>query len=37
VADGGIVLGCAQVGTGSVPAGLQSELTQACKVVISRL
>jgi hypothetical protein len=37
VADGGIILGCAQVGTGSVPAGLQSELTQACKVVVSRL
>jgi hypothetical protein len=37
VADGGILLGCAQTGTGSVPAATQSELTQACKVVISRL
>jgi hypothetical protein len=37
VADGSILLGCAQVGTGSVPSGLQSELTQACSVVISRL
>jgi hypothetical protein len=37
VADGGILLGCSQTGTGSVPSGLQSELTQACKVVVSRL
>jgi hypothetical protein len=36
-ADGGIVLGCAQTGTGSVPAGLKSELTQACLAVIGRL
>jgi hypothetical protein len=37
VADGGIILGCAQTGTGSLPAGEQAELTQACKLVISRL
>jgi hypothetical protein len=36
-ADGGILLGCAQTGSGPVPAALQSELTQACTQVISRL
>ena len=36
-ADGGVVLGCAQTGAGSLPAATQGELTQACKVVISRL
>jgi hypothetical protein len=37
VADGGILLGCSQTGTGSVPAAAQPELTQACTVVVSRL
>lgn len=37
VADGGVLLGCAQTGAGSLPAAAQSELTQACKVVVSRL
>lgn len=37
VADGGVLLGCAQTGTGSLPAATQSELKQACNVVVSRL
>jgi hypothetical protein len=37
VADGGVLLACAQTGAGSVPAAAQGELTQACKVVVSRL
>jgi hypothetical protein len=37
VADGGVLLGCAQTGTGSVPAVAQSELQEACLVVISQL
>jgi len=37
VADGGILLACAQTGVGSVPAAAQSELTQACKVIVGRL
>jgi hypothetical protein len=37
VADGGIVLGCAQTGTGSVPAGLQPELQEACLAIMSQL
>lgn len=36
-ADGGVLLGCAQTGAGSLPAAAQGELTQACKVIISRL
>jgi hypothetical protein len=37
VADGSILLGCAQTGSGSVPAGLQPKLQEACLVVISKL
>jgi hypothetical protein len=37
VADGAVLLACSQTGTGSVPAAAQGELTQACKVVVSRL
>ena len=37
VADGAVLIGCTQTGAGSVPAGAQGELTQACKLVVSRL
>jgi hypothetical protein len=37
VAYGRIVIGCAQTGAGSLPAALQSEMTRACKLVVSRL
>jgi hypothetical protein len=36
-ADGGVLLGCSQTGAGSLPAAAQGELTQACKVIVSRL
>jgi hypothetical protein len=37
VAYGRNLVGCAQTGTGSLPAGLRAELTQACTLVVSRL
>jgi hypothetical protein len=37
VADGAVLIGCTQTGSGSVPAAAQGELTQACKVVVGRL
>lgn len=37
VADGAVLIACTQTGDGSVPAAAQSELTQACTMVVSRL
>jgi hypothetical protein len=37
VADGGVLLACVQTGAGSPPTATQSELKQACTLVVSRL
>ncbi len=37
VADGAVLIACTQTGDGNVPAPAQSDLTQACTLVVSRL
>ncbi|HLY31758.1 MAG TPA: hypothetical protein VKQ36_12080, partial [Ktedonobacterales bacterium] len=37
VAYGALVIGCAQTGSGSLPASLEPELQEACLVVMSQL
>ena len=37
VAYGAIIIGCAQTGSGSLPAGLEPELQEACLAVMSQL